>query len=409
MYIERELMPKLRQLAQVFPSVFLTGPRQSGKSTLLAHAFPEHRLVNLEDPDMRQFALEDPRGFISGLGPRAIIDEAQRAPELFSYLQGVLDASDETGRFVLSGSQNFMMARAVSQSLAGRVGVLSLLPLSLQELPTALFPNSAYEWMLRGGYPRLIAGRIDPADYFPSYLATYVERDVRAETGVRDLDRFSALLATLASRVGSPLNLSDVGRQIGADARTVAAWINVLTASYIVFTLPAWHVNLDKRIAKRPKLFFHDTGLLCAVLGLTTCEQLARSSSRGHVFENAVVNEIGKRYLNQGQKPRLFYASALDSSVEVDLIVETPAGLEDWEVKASQTANEKYASNLLRFDPPGTPVTSRRVVFDGPSGISRKGVPYLNWRQLVTEDIGKSAQIAAQSLDCNHELERIQG
>jgi predicted AAA+ superfamily ATPase len=380
-YVERELGGKLAQLAGKFPAIYLNGPRQSGKSTLLGHVFPGHTQVNLEEPDRRSFALDDPRGFLASLGSRAVIDEAQRAPNLFSYLQTVLDSSDEPGRFVLSGSQNFLVARAVSQSLAGRVAVLTLLPFSLAELDAVGGPETAEEWMLAGGYPRLHTAGIEPRDYFPSYTATYLERDVRAETGVKDIDRFRALMGTLGSRVGSPLNLADIGRQVGADARTVGSWLNILAESYIVFTLPSWHINADKRIAKRPKLFFHDTGLLCSLLGVRNAEQLGASRVKGHVFENAVVSEAAKAFLNRGEAPRLHYLNDHDSSAEIDLVVETGSGVAVWEIKASQTANSKYATAVARFQT-AVDVADRRVVYDGPDGLSQQGVPYSNWRKL---------------------------
>ena len=383
MYIERAITAKLVALAAKFPVVFVTGPRQAGKSTLLRHAFPGHAYVNLEEPDRRQFATEDPRGFLSRLGGPAIIDEAQRVPDLFSYLQSDVDARDEPGRFLLSGSQNFLMMRSIAQSLAGRVGVLTLFPLSLAELAPwpELTPVDADHWMLRGGYPRLHAGGISPEDYFPSYLATYVERDVRAEIGVRDVSRFVTFMRVLATRVGSPINLTDIGRQVAADARTISSWLEVLEECGIVFRLPPWHVNLGKRATKTPKLYFGDTGLLCSLLGVTAPAQLAGMRLRGAVFENAVIADVAKGHLNLGQSPPLYYWRSSDADQrEIDLIVDLPEGLRLVEIKASQTANQRYTSTLARFEAPDHAVAGRQVVYDGPDGLTLAGVTFTNWR-----------------------------
>jgi len=389
MFIERRLTAKLTQLASQLPAVFLTGPRQSGKSTLLHRAFPDHAYANLEEPDLRQFAAEDPRGFLARLGTPAIIDEAQRVPDLFSYLQIAIDQKDRPGSYLLSGSQNFLLMRSISQSLAGRVGLLTLLPLSLPELfQSQLVPDTADSWMIQGGYPRLMAGGIDPADYFPSYVATYLERDIRAETGVRDLTRFTTFLRMVAGRIGSPINLADVGRQVSADARTVAAWLAILEQSSVVFRLPSWHANWDKRLVKTAKLYFSDTGLVCSLLGLDSVGQLQASDLRGRIFENAIVADIAKTFFNQGRTPPLSFVTSLNpGQTEIDLVIESGRDLHLIEVKAAQTANSRHVQAVAGFAPPGYTVRSRQVVYDGPDGLTLSGVQFTNWRALAQQSV----------------------
>ena len=229
MFIQRDLTSKLIELSKQFPAVFLTGPRQSGKSTLLRREFPHYRYVNLEDRDVREFALDDPRGFLSEHSGGLIIDEAQHAPDLFSYLQQRIDDLDCPGAYLLSGSQNFLMLRNISQSLAGRVGVLSLLPFTLKELARAKkMPTTSEQWILAGSYPRVIAQGVFPENFYPSYLQTYVQRDVRLESGVRDLTRFETFLTACAAKVGSLINFTDLGRDVGVDARTISTWLSIL-------------------------------------------------------------------------------------------------------------------------------------------------------------------------------------
>ncbi|MDR2620383.1 MAG: ATP-binding protein [Propionibacteriaceae bacterium] len=391
MYIERELTPTLVRLAGLFPAIFLTGPRQAGKSTLLQHAFPNHRYLNLEQTDLQEEATDDPRGFINRLGGAdVIIDEAQRAPSLFSYLQVEIDSNQKPGRFILSGSQNFLMLRAISQSLAGRVGVLTLPPLSLREQPPAQQPTTADTWMLNGGYPRLIAtGDMTPQDFFPSYLTTYVQRDVRAETGVRDLIRFTNFLQLLATRVGSPLNLAGISREIGADARTISSWLAILESSYLIFRLSPWHTNLGKRIIKAPKLYFYDTGLLCSLLGLTTPDALLASPERGHIFENAIIAEFAKRFFAQGINPPISYwRTETSSAAEIDLITHWQGKMSLYEIKSAQTANRKFASTIQNFNPPDSPISNRQVIYDGPDGTVLQGIHFTNWRALAAFDLG---------------------
>ena len=385
-YIERAITGKLLGMASKFPVLFLTGPRQSGKSTLLKTLFQKKfEYISLEEKDTLDFALNDPRGFLNSFGDRVIIDEAQRAPDLFSYIQTKVDEREIPGMYILSGSQNFLMMRNISQSLAGRVGILSLLPLSLSELEKAgRLPKTADEWMFNGTYPRLFSSKIDSADFFPSYIATYVERDIRLETKIHDLDKFRRFLGITAANTGSPVNMSKLGAEVSIDARTVNSWLSILEESYIVFRLAPYYSNLGKRFVKTPKLYFYDTGLLCSLLGFTNKKELNKHKMRGHLFEAAVISEIAKKHFNAGRRPRLYYWRDSDNKEkEIDLLEESPQGLELTEIKSSQTANREYTKNLLNFVPPspGT-VKSKRVIYDGSEKPVFSGVRFVNWNRL---------------------------
>ena len=385
-YVERAIAGKLLDMASKFPVVFLTGPRQSGKSTLLKTLFHNFDYVNLEEKDTRDFAHSDPRGFLNSFKDRVIIDEAQRAPDIFSYIQAKVDEKQIPGMYILSGSQNFLMMRNISQSLAGRVGILSLLPFSLSELATAgMLPKTTGEWMFNGAYPRLFSSNIAPEDFFPSYIATYVERDIRLETKIHDLDKFRRFLGITATYTGSPVNLSKLGMEVSIDARTVNSWLSILEESYIIFRLAPYYSNLGKRFVKTPKLYFYDTGLLCSLLGFTNAEELNLHRMRGHIFETAVISETAKKYFNAGRRPKLYYWRDSDNKErEIDLLEESPQGLELTEIKSSQTANKEYAKNLAGFvPPPPETVKSRRVIYDGSEKPVFSGVHYVNWKSLA--------------------------
>ena len=385
-FIERAITGKLLDMASKFPALFLTGPRQSGKSTLLKALFNKNfEYVTLEEKDTRDFALNDPRGFLDSFMDRLIIDEAQRAPDLFSYIQTKVDEKGSPGMYILSGSQNFLMMRSISQSLAGRVGILSLLPFSLSELAKAgKLPKTADEWMFNGSYPRMISSRIDAEDFFPPYIATYVERDVRLETKIHDLDKFKRFLGITAASTGSPVNLSKLGAEVSIDARTVNSWLSILEESYIIFRLAPYYSNMGKRYVKTPKLFFYDTGLLCALLGFSHAKELKAHRMRGHVFEAAVISETVKMHFNAGRRPRLYYWRDSDNKEkEIDLLEESPDGLKLTEIKSSQTANKEYAKNLLNFVPasPET-VKTRQVIYDGSDRPVFSGVRFVNWKSM---------------------------
>lgn len=344
--IPRIMAAQVRQMASWFPVVSVTGPRQSGKSTIVRTTFPSYAYVNLEDPQMRRSALDDPVGFIRNRPSHLIIDEAQYAPELFSMIQVVSDERGGTGQYVLSGSQNFLLLKSITQSLAGRVGMLRLLPFSYEEVRHANSGMSADEFMLRGGFPRLYDTGMPSRPFFESYVSTYVERDVANYLDVRNLSSFRNFLRLCALNVGNLVNYASLARDADVDARTAKAWLSILESSYVTFSLMPFFSNEGKRLTKSPKLYFYDTGLLCHLLGIDALPELLLSSHLGAVFENLVVSETMKRHLNAGKEPQLlFYRD--DSKVEVDLLDFTDASNRQIiEIKAGETYRERFATHL---------------------------------------------------------------
>ena len=377
-YVERAITPALMERAAVYPAVFVTGPRQSGKSTLVRQAFPGYDYVSFEELDTRQFASDDPRGFLQQFSNRVILDEAQRVPNIFSYLQSHIDKEDLPGMYILSGSQNFLMLKSISQSLAGRVGVLSLLPFVLSELQVAGHkPASAEQWMLKGGYPRAILRNISATSFYQDYLQTYIQRDVRNETTVRDVARFRTFLVACAAKVGGLINMNDIGRDIGADARTVASWISILEESYVVFRLTPYYSDIGNRHTKTAKLYFYDTGLLCFLLGIRSEQALMKSKFSGRIFENAVIAEKQKQLLNAGQMPMMyFWRDNAAKDKEIDLLIETEhQRLELFEIKASMTANRSYLDTMLKFAQRSQADCSVNVIYKGQDLVSAADSP----------------------------------
>lgn len=342
--IERAGAEYVRQLAKWFPVVSITGPRQSGKSTLVKATFPDYDYVNLEDPQLRALAEDDPVGFVRNRRNRTIFDEAQYVPDLFSMVQVVSDERGEPGQFVLSGSQNFLMLKSITQSLAGRVGMMRLLPLSYGEALQARPDLTPDEFMLTGGYPRIYDAGIPPEPYFSGYVQTYLSRDVAGYLDVRRISTFRTFLGLLAQRCGNLLNLASLERDAQIAHDTARSWLSMLESSYIVFRLLPYAANLGKRLTKTPKIYFFDTGLLCHLLGIHTLDQLLLHPMLGAVFENLVIAERVKRSLNQGTEPSLFFYRD-DEKHEVDLVDLTrPEAPELVEVKSTQT----YRAALTR-------------------------------------------------------------
>jgi len=390
-YIERDITEKIMDYAQQFPVVFLTGPRQSGKSTLLRHAFRDYRYVNLEEKDLRDFAIEDPRGFLNEFDSPIVIDEAQYAPELFSYIQSIVDTRNEPGSFILSGSQNFLLLKSISQSLAGRVGVLSLLPFSFREyMASGVSVSETNALMLHGSYPRLVIQKLKPTDFYPNYIKTYIERDVRMETGVQNLNKFTSFVHICAQSIGTPINLAAIGTAVDADARTVTSWLNILEESYIIFRLKPYTRKSVPRYSKKPKLYFYDTGLLCSLLGIKRTETLQAHNLRGLIFENMIVADYRKQVFNHGGFPAdntYFWRDSSSRDKEVDLIVEESDRLELYEIKSSETAKSKHADNLFLFEKNAKNVNCvKHIIYDGPNSFTKNGVSYLNRRDFVISE-----------------------
>ncbi len=328
-----------------FPVITVTGPRQSGKTTLVRETFSEKKYVSLEDLDEREFAINDPRGFLKTYKGGTIIDEIQYAPNLFSYLQSHVDSSKVMAEFILTGSQHFLLIEKVTQSLAGRSCILQLLPLCIEELlppPTA----SPFDFIYKGFYPALYQHSIDPSLFYKSYINTYVERDVRSLKNIKNLSLFKTFLHLCAGRIGQLLNLSSLGADCGIDQETVKSWLSLLETSYILFLLRPHHTNFNKRVTKQPKLYFYDTGLVSHLLGIETEEDLLRNYARGSLFENYVALELIKQRYNLGKESNLFFWRD-HTGHEVDFIIEKPPQLIPIEAKSAQTLSSSFFEGLI--------------------------------------------------------------
>ena len=342
--IQREAESVLHQLAAEFKAVAVVGPRQSGKTTLVRSAFQDKPYVSLEDPDVRNFATEDTRSFLAQYPTGAVLDEAQRVPALFSYLQRILDESRERGKFILTGSNHFLLQDNISQSLAGRIAYLDLLPFTLNELPPGAVKD-ADDWMLKGGYPAIHEGGIGRTSWFANYIRTYVERDVRQIKNVSDLHVFERFLRLCAGRTGQLLNMSNLALETGVDSKTIASWIGILESSFIVHLLRPYHVNFNKRVVKTPKLLFLDTGLACALLGITDRNQLTLHPMRGSLFENLITSELIKRLGHQGRHAQSWFWRD-QKGHEVDLLIEEAGRILPIEIKSGRTIQGEFFGGL---------------------------------------------------------------
>jgi uncharacterized protein len=347
--IPRVLQPILLEAARTMPAVAVTGPRQSGKTTLCRATFPDHAYASLEPLDIREFAVSDPRGFLAQYSGPVILDEVQRAPDLFSYLQEEVDLDPRPGRFILTGSEHFGLSEGISQSLAGRLALLNLLPLSLEELTGAgRAPVDPWTCLWTGGYPRIHDRGLAPDRWLADYTETYVYRDVRQVLQVTDLAAFSAFLRLAAGRTGQELNLSAIGGDAGVSHNTARSWFSVLEAGFVIFATPPWLRNRRKRIIKAPKLHFVDSGLACHLLGIREPAQLATHPLRGAVFESWVASEVFKWRSNRGLPADIFHLRET-RGLEIDLLVETARRLLPVEAKSGRTVGSDFLDGLNAF------------------------------------------------------------
>lgn len=375
--IKRQASAQLTQLARQFKAVAVVGPRQSGKTTLVRSLFADKPYVSLENPDTRLFATEDPRGFLAQYADGAILDEAQRTPALFSYLQQVLDETNTPGQFIITGSNNFLLQNSIHQSLAGRVAYLFLLPFSLNELAEAQ-PKNLNQLLFKGFYPPLYEREMDIQTWHANYIRTYVERDVRLIKGISDLYAFERFIRLAAGRAAQMLNLSNMSVEVGVDGKTIQSWISILESSFIAFRLQPHHVNYNKRLVKMPKLYFYDTGLLCALMGIRSVEQLEYHPLRGEIFENFVVAELLKQRFNAGKPANLFFWRS-HKGQEVDVLLERNNAVLPVEIKSGATVQNAMLSNLEYYMRVAG-VQNGCLVFGGKQGQQRSSgivvVPY---------------------------------
>lgn len=345
---KRSIEPELLELAKGYPVVTVLGPRQSGKTTLVKQVFKEKKYANLEEIDVRNLAISDPRNFLAQFETGAILDEIQRAPQLLSYIQSIVDAKDIKGMFILTGSHQMELHEAVSQSLAGRTAILTLLPMSLDEIFHAGFDLSANQLLLRGGYPRIYKDNLEPFKAYRNYFQTYIERDLRQIIQVKDLLQFEKFVFILAGRIGKILNMEEIGGDIGVSSHTVKQWISILEASFIISRLPPYFENFGKRMIKSPKLYFNDLGLACYLLGIETEVQLSRDPLRGHLFENMIYLELKKHRINRGLDPQLYYYRDQQKN-EIDFLFKKGNELITIEVKSAETFHNEFLNKINFF------------------------------------------------------------
>jgi hypothetical protein len=345
---KRALTSKLEELACKYLVVTIIGPRQSGKTTLVKNTFKNKPYINLEAPDIRNAIKDDPRGFLAKYPEGAILDEIQRIPELLSYIQVIVDEKKIKGMFILTGSHQLQLHEAISQSLAGRTAILTLLPLSLNEIRNHGVKPELDELMLKGGYPQVYQENLDPYELYRNYFQTYVERDVRSLINLKDLTLFERFVKILAGRIGKEVNLEEIGGEIGVSANTIKGWISILEASFIIFRLQPYFENFGKRLTKSPKIYFIDVGFAAYLLGIENKNQLSRDPLRGYLFENLIVLELFKFRYNLGKDPQLYFYRDVRQH-EVDVIFKQGNFLTPIEIKSSLTFNSDFLKNLKFF------------------------------------------------------------
>lgn len=346
--IERKIQTEIIRLASEYSVILIQGPRQSGKTTLCRMLFPEKPYFSLEEPDIRSRAEQDPRGFLSSVPDGAVLDEVQRVPSLLSYIQRIVDEKKKKGMFILTGSSNLLLSESVSQSLAGRVAIFRLLPLSFEEASELQSGWSAESMILNGFYPQLLNEKMSRSEFYRNYVNTYVERDIRTILKIKDYDNFRRFLVSVASRIGTNVDLTAISSESGVSTKTVSEWLSVLEQSFICYRLPPYFVNRTKRLVKTPKLYFYDTGVACSVLGIENEEQLSSDRLRGSLFENMIISDMLKRKYNSNSGEDYYFYRTSDG-IEVDAVRAYGRKLYPIEIKMSSTFDPSWAKGLNVF------------------------------------------------------------
>lgn len=381
-YISRDMEPLLLEAAQYFSVISVTGPRQSGKSTILKHLFPQAVKCSLKDVNVREFALNDPVAFLNQTSEMMFIDEAQKAPVLFEYIQGIVDDNPER-KFLLSGSSNFELMHSLSESLSGRAGVYELMPMSLNETREASSSKTLDNFLYDGLFPAVCAKKNVARLFYPSYVKTYLEKDVRDVLNIKDMMLFLKFMKLCAARVGSIYNASELSNEVGVDNKTISAWMSVLTASYIIYLLPPYYENISKRLVKSPKLYFTDPGLACYLLDIESPKQLERDKMRGNIFENFVVMEAVKHRMNAGKEGGVFFFRDSNQN-EVDLLLKEEGEIRAYEVKSSMTYTTEFEKTIKKLsDWLTTPVVSKSIIYAGSLENSVADIKLINYRNLT--------------------------
>ncbi|MCB1119094.1 MAG: ATP-binding protein [Chlamydiia bacterium] len=381
---ERLIAKQLKKVATSFPVTVLTGPRQSGKTTLLKTLFPEKRYINLENPDEMLMMREDPRGVLEDHREGWIIDEVQNMPELLSFIHGMIEEAPKPGRFILSGSQNLLLSEAVSETLAGRAAILELLPLSYEEYLSD--PNSEpltlWEFIFKGSYPRPYHEHLDVNQWYASYIKTYLERDVRRISSIGDLGKFQLFMRLCAARNGQELNLSELAGQTGLSVPTANKWLSILEASYIVHRVMPFYKNYNKRLVKTAKLYFYDSSLVCRLLGLTAVEQVRVQSFSGALFEGMVLAEVKKNFFALGMDQPLYFWKQ-HQGLELDLVLDIGGKLLAFKMKSSATYDSKYLANLIKWrEMTAEPMENTILIYGGDRSFTQKGIKVKSWKQI---------------------------
>jgi len=383
-FISRQIATIIQKQKSKFPILAITGPRQSGKTTLIRNLFNDYQYLTLENPDTREFATSDPVGFLNKYDQKIILDEVQKVPALFSYIQGRVDESKMMGQYILSGSQNFHLLNSITQSLAGRVALFKLLPFDFLELKVEnAFEGQFVDIAFKGFYPAIYDRRIDPVVFYSNYIQTYLEKDVTELLNIKDLKLFRVFIILCAGRAGQLLNISALASECGVSVNTAKAWLSILESSYVIFLLEPYYQNFNKRIIKSPKLYFYDTGLLNFLLGIRSSNDIENYNKlKGHVFENMIIAEYFKQNYHQYLHREYFFWQ--DSNAhEIDLLYKNGNDFSVFEIKASQTVNNSYFKELDRFEEISSPAkVSKNLIYGGTENVKRTNYNVLSWKNI---------------------------